>query len=171
MPSLIRWRRGHTFRAVSGKTRIHGEDHGLHSGNIKPLPASRILAHQNVVEASHVRLRLGKLCPIAFIRIPPQRLLLGADQPSNFVGVRLPAIHAGEVGRLPGFALVEKVSLIHRKPILVLFVREGQRHLGKTIVGELGDSIGKNPTLGAAVVVGHVVDLRLNPLIAKSFLN
>ena len=46
------------------------------SGNLKPLPASRILALHKVIQASHVRLRFGKLCAVAFIRISTQRLLL-----------------------------------------------------------------------------------------------
>jgi hypothetical protein len=58
---------------------LSSEDHRLHSGNIEPLSASRILALHHVIEASHVRLRLGKLGAIAFIGVSAQRLLLGAD--------------------------------------------------------------------------------------------
>jgi len=116
-------------------------------------------------------LRLGKLSSIAFIRVPTQRLLLGADQPSNFVGVRLPAIHAGKVGRLPTFGLVKKVSFFHRKAILALFACEGQRNVGEMMWGRLGNLVGKDPTLGAAVVSSHGVDVRLYLLFAESLLN
>ena len=54
------------------------KSYGVYAGNIKPLPASRILALHKVVEARHVRLRFGKLGAVAFIRIPSQRLLLFA---------------------------------------------------------------------------------------------
>jgi hypothetical protein len=46
-----------------------GEDYRLHPGNIKPLPAPRILALHDVIAAKHVRLRLGKLGAITFVRI------------------------------------------------------------------------------------------------------
>jgi hypothetical protein len=116
-------------------------------------------------------LRLGKLGAVTLIRVPTQRFLFGADQPPNFVGVPLPAIHAGEVGRLPSLALVKKVAFIHRKTILALFACEGQRHVGKMIWGEFGNSVGKDPTLGAATVGGHGVNVGLHLLLTKGLLN
>ena len=77
----------------------------------------------------------------------------------------MPAIHAGKVGRLPTFALVKKVSFFHRETILALFAREGQSDIGKMMWGELANSVGEDPALGAAVVGVHGVDVGLHLLL------
>ena len=162
---------GHRTFTPYAESENLGEDHRLHSGNVKPLPASRILAHHDVISAKHIRLCLGKLRAIAFIRVSTQHLLLGADQPTNFVGIRLPAVGAAEVGRLPTFNLIKKVSFFHRETILALIAREGQSDIGKINLAGRGGSVGKDPTLGAAIVGGHGVDVGLHLLLTKSLLN
>ena len=53
---------------VPGKRRLT-KHYRLQACNLKLLPASWIFALHIVIEARHIRLRLGKLCAVAFIRI------------------------------------------------------------------------------------------------------
>ena len=175
LPLLLEGRAGdlgdRTFTPCAESENSRSEDHRLHSGNIKPLPASRILTLHDVIEASHVRLRLGKLRAVAFIRISAQRLFLGAHQPSNFVSVRLPAVHAGEVGGLPSLALVKKVSFIHGGVILAGITREGHCGVWRVFGALGGASVRKDPPLGPAIVGRHQVDVGLHLFLAEGLLD
>ena len=87
-------------------------------GDFKSFSATRVLALDKVITPQHVRLDVLELRPVALVGVSAQRFLLGALNPSDLIGGRLPAEMAGEIGRLGNFLFVEKVSLFHNLHIL-----------------------------------------------------
>ena len=104
------------------------EDYRLHSGNIKPLPAPRVLALHEIIAAKHIGLRVGKFRAVTFVGVAAQYLLLGTHQPPDLVAVRVPAVQAREVRWLPSFRLVEEIPFIH--DALILAVIDPECHSG-----------------------------------------
>ena len=83
------------------------KDHRLHARDLEALAAARILALHEIVAPQHVGTRLGKARAVALIRLPAQRLLFGAHQPADLVGLRLMAKQSIKIGRLQALVFVE----------------------------------------------------------------
>ena len=90
----------------------------MQAGNLKPLSAARILALHEVIPPQQIGPRLLISRPVPLVRIPSERPLLGALEPSDLIGASLAAEQAGEIGRFQNFFFVEKVSLFHEVDIL-----------------------------------------------------
>ena len=93
------------------------EDQRLPS-DFKPFPATRVLALDKVVSPQQIRPGFLKFRTVALVGVSPQGFLLGALNPADLVGGRLPAEMAGKIGRLGNFFFVEKVSFFHSLHIL-----------------------------------------------------
>ena len=95
-------------------------------GNLKSLPAARVLAQNHIVSPQHIGPGLGEAKTVLLIRPAAKRLLLGPHQPANLIGFRLTAVKAGKGGWLQGFALIKKISLLHKPIIVALSAAERQ---------------------------------------------
>ena len=68
-------------RFESAKSALIQKRHRLDASHLKALAAADVLAHDHIVAADHVRLRLGELCAVALVGTSGELLLLGPHQP------------------------------------------------------------------------------------------
>ena len=89
------------------------KSYGVYAGNIKPLPASRILAHSLQIHQQHIASGFGKLRAIPFVGAPRNTIFPGANQIGEIVSFLSLAGRAIESRGSLGLRLCIKSSFVH----------------------------------------------------------
>src|SRR5437868_1299983 len=114
---------------IKGQALIQESDR-LDSGHFKAFAAADVFAHDHVVAADHIRLRLGELGAVALVSTAGKLLLLGAHQPCELILTGLAAVGTGKRVGFPGFLFVEKIALVH---LTLLSTTEGTESTEKCV--------------------------------------
>src|SRR5580704_12456870 len=101
-------------RKCRHEIKLLGKHDRLHSGNLKALPATHILASHHIVAAQHIGFGLGEAGAVSFVSAAGKLILLGAHQPADFVFGGLLAMRTVQRRQLLFRAFVKKFALFHR---------------------------------------------------------
>jgi hypothetical protein len=101
-------------RKCRHEIKLLGKHDRLHSGNLKALPATHILASHHIVAAQHIGFGLGEAGAVSFVSAAGKLILLGAHQPADFVFGGLLAMRTVQRRQLLFRAFIKKFALFHR---------------------------------------------------------
>jgi len=99
----------------NGKLKVLlGKHDRLHSGYLKALAATHVLASHHIVAAEHIGFRLGETSAVSFVSAAGKLIPLGAHQPADFVLGGLLAMRTVQRRHLLFRTFIEKFALFHR---------------------------------------------------------